>query len=404
MGPAASEAVLNPLHIAVDAREIEGHPTGVGRVLDGLLGAWPEIDRLTLIARSQPHDGSWEASAARVQVELFPGPRRLPGSAWEQIQLPAAVRRLGADALLSPAYGMPALSPCPTAVGMHDCASEARPQDFRARERWRRRLFARIAARRAAFLFMGSEFAAREAEHRLGVPRSRSLVLPYGVEARFTPASADTVAAVRRRYGLSGRTVLFVGAHLRRRNLGNLIEIVADLAEQRDDLHLCLVGEAPATLAAAQTDAELPRWEGIAGRLGDRVRWLGYVEETDLPALYSAATLVAYPSRYEGFGLPVLEALASGTAVVAAAVGSLPEVFEDRVWLIDPTHTEQWRYAMRTLLDDEAERGRWVARASEWARGRTWGLAANRLRKRLETSVVQHKGRYVRAAPRESGD
>jgi len=359
------------VRLAVDARELEGHPTGVGRVLSGLLRAWPAVDELLLFARAEL---ALPAIEAVHSVRRVPGPGLLPGALWEQLVLPGAVARAGADLLISPAYGMPWNTPCPAVVGMHDCACFALADEFRPRERVRRQWLARLAARRAEFLFMGSDFAADEAHRHLGVARERMLVLPYGVGPEFRPPPAERVAEVAARHELAGRTVLFVGAHLQRRLLPSLAHAVRRLAAARPDLRLALVGERPAAAEALDLPA-------------DRVHWLGWVDDADLPALYAAATVVAYPSTYEGFGLPVLESLACGTPVVTSAAGSLAEIYPDRAWIVPNDSPDEWEHALATLLDSAQERSRWSQRAVTWASERDWTLAAQRLREAIRSIV-----------------
>lgn len=353
------------MRVAFDARELEGHPTGVGRVLEGLVGAWPGEDELVLVARTRP--GGTLPEGCRVVLE--PGPAWLPGSLWEQTRLPRAVRRLDADALVCPAYGMPWLSPCPTAVGMHDCAFAALPGTFRPRERLRRRSVARIAARRAAVLFMGSEFAAAEARRHLGVEPSRLLVLAYGVDRRFRPADTSRIDEVRRRYDLPPRPVLFAGSHLARRRLPGLAEALAGVLAPREGAELCMVGIRP----QGAGDPVLAADE----------RWLGYVPDADLPALYSAASALVYPSHYEGFGLPVMEALACGTPVLTSDTAALAEVYRGRAALLPVARPDAWARALARLLDEPDAHAAETGAAAEWARQRNWSAAARTLRDRL---------------------
>jgi alpha-1,3-rhamnosyl/mannosyltransferase len=349
------------MRLAIDARELTGQPTGVGRVLAGLLEAWPADDALLLYARRPL---PWRFLGGRRASRVVPGPARLPGALWEQLVLPRLLREDRIDVLFSPAYGMPVSAPCPVVVGMHDCACEATPQEFGWRERRRRQWVARRACDRAAWLLTGSRFAANEIERWYGVPKPRIVVAPYGVEASFRDVDPERVAAVRRRYGLQQRTVLFVGAALDRRDLGAPAAAVAELRATRLDVDLCCVGPPPASRPN-----------------GDPApRHLGYVPEEDLAALYAAATVVVYPSSYEGFGFPVLEALACGTPVVASAAGSLPEVFAGRAVLIDGGAAE-WSSALAALLDHSDERRRSVGEAQAWARRRDWGPAARLVRR-----------------------
>lgn len=355
------------MRIAVDARELAGHRTGVGRVIQGLLEAWPDGDELFLISRSPltalPLRPGWHSV-------VDSGSTGLPGAVWEQLRLPRTVRDTAADALLAPNYSMPLSAPCPTAVCMHDCAPFAVPHGFGPRERWRRRLGARIAARRAAFLFMGSQFAADEAQRYLAVLEERLLVVPWGLTRGFGAISSHRVADVRERYGIRGRSVLFVGSGLQRRRLGELGTWVRELAATRSDIELLVAGPHPESDSA-----------------GPPTRHLGYVPEEDLAPLYAAATVVAYPSSYEGFGLSVLEALACGTPAVASATSALAEVYADRAHLVPHGDAAAWKSTLATLLDDEIERQRSVEVASTWARAQSWGPSAVRLRDRLASAA-----------------
>lgn len=370
------------MRIGIDARELPGRPTGVGRVLAGLLDAWPEDDELVLYARRPV---PWRHLGGRRRARQIPGPAGMPGSIWEQVLLPRALRLDRVEALFSPAYGMPRLAPCPVVVGMHDCAAEAMPEEFGTRERLRRRWAGRTAARHAAFLLTGSRFAAREIEHWYGTPARRVVVARYGADAAFGEVAEDDRTDAARRWNLSGRSLLFVGAPLARRDLGMLVEVAAELAATRDDLTLSIVGPRgtpPRALAES----------GAARLLGRRLRWLGFVPDADLPALYAAATAVVYPSRYEGFGLPVLEALACGTPVVAADAGSLAEIFDGRAWLVPAGARDAWAWALSRILDDPAERRRQVETATPWARRRRWDAAARLLRRLLAHAAGQATG------------
>ena len=360
------------MRIAVDARELEGRPTGVGRVLSGLLSAWPDGDELVLLCRSEPRTPAPAPPLWRTR--LAPGPAGLPGTLWEQLVLPGEAQAVGAQALLCPAYGMPWRAPCPTVVGMHDCSWEALPDTFSYRERWRRRLVARMAARRAAALFMGSQFAALEAERWLPVARERLNVVPYGVDGSFVPATDEAIERVRRRYRLSPKTVLFVGSHLPRRSLAGALEGVRKVVAARADAELCLVGN--------DDDVASPD----AGP-SDAARSLGYVDEADLAALYSAVTVVVYPSSYEGFGLPVMEALACGSPVVTSAAGSLGEIYRERAWIVDSESAESWATAVATLLDESETRSHWARRGGDWARRRSWDDAATGVRALLAVAA-----------------
>ncbi|MFQ5742262.1 MAG: glycosyltransferase family 4 protein [Acidobacteriota bacterium] len=365
------------MRIGIDARELTLQPTGVGRLLAGVLEEWPADDELVLYARTPV---PWRYLTPPRQARLLTGSSRLPGSVWEQSLFPLALRRDRVDALFCPAYSMPLALPCAAVVGLHDCASEATPWEFGWRQRLRRRWTGRIAAVRARYILVGSRFAADQVRIWYGVRRSRIAVAPYGISSRFGPVPAQRIQEIRDRYKLARRTVLFVGSPLKRRNLEGLIEVVAALGRSRQDLSLCIAG--PRQLAS-----ERLRRRAAACGLGSRLRWLGYIDDDDLPALYAAATVAAYPSSYEGFGLPVLEALACGTPVVTSTAGSLGEIFKDRAWLVPPADRGAWSYALATLLDNPEARAESIAGAQSWACTRTWAAAARLLRQLLQSAT-----------------
>jgi glycosyltransferase involved in cell wall biosynthesis len=273
------------------------------------------------------------------------------GHAWEQVVLPARAGR--ARALVCPANLAP-LAYGRSLVVIHDAAVLRHPRWYsRAYAAWQRILLPAVA-RRAWRLVTVSEFARGELAELLGVDAT---VVRGGVDERFTPA-ADPEPP-RRAYGLTAPYVLCVASHTARKNLGALVPAARALA-----------AEGVEVVVAGGHRPQFAREEGLTG-----LRLLGHVDDALLPGLYAGAEAFALPSRYEGLGLPVLEAMACGTPVVAADAAALPETCGGAAPLATPDG-EAFEAALMALLGDDAERARLRAAGLARAREFDWNTTA----------------------------
>jgi glycosyltransferase involved in cell wall biosynthesis len=280
------------------------------------------------------------------------------GHAWEQLVLPARVARLRAPLLLCPANLAPAASRR-TVLVLHDAAALRHPDWYSgAYAAWQRRLLPVLAAR-ARRIVTVSEFSRRELAELLGADPARVSVVPGGVDARFSP-EADAAGA-RRALGLERPYVLCVASHTARKNLGAIVPAARALAA--DGVELAVAGAHRPQFAAEQ---------GL-----DALRLLGHVDDALLPGLYAGAEAFALPSLYEGFGLPVLEAMASGTPVLTTTAGALPETCGGAARLVeDPA---AFATALPALLGDAAERERLRAAGLERAARFSWERTAREI-------------------------
>jgi glycosyltransferase involved in cell wall biosynthesis len=279
------------------------------------------------------------------------------GQSWEQLVLPARATRARAALIFSPANLAPLLWPR-NVVLMHDVAVLREPEAYSRAFRLWHRWVGLGGARRALKVLTVSEFSKRELVSLAGVDPERLAVINGGVASRFHPQADHQRVAVR--LALERPYVLTVGTNDRRKNLGSLEPTAKALGE----LGIELVWAGGARPQFAHTE------------LVPGLRGLGYVDEADLPGLYAGAAAFVLPSRYEGLGLPCLEAMACGTPVVAADAAALPETCGDAALLVDPDDAEAISDAVLRAVGDEETRTRLraagLARAAEW----TWERAA----------------------------
>ena len=310
-----------------------------------------------------------ERSAVPEDIEHVEEPWHLPTNlGWSTVGLPRAACRAAVDVVHAPAYTAPLWSKTPVVLTIHDVSYERHPEWYPYRRDWLRRAFYRRSARSAAHVLTDSEFSAGEIAAAYEIPRERITVAPLGVSDRFAPATSGAHAALPA--GITTPFLLHVGDLHERRNLAL---VVRALLEARPRLGMTLslvlagvdrgVGD---RLTAAARDAQSP----------DAVVCLGPVTEEQLLTLYQAAAALVYPSRYEGFGLPVLEAMACGTPVIASRAASIPEVLGDAGILLDPDDEPGWTEAIAKIIEDEWQRGRMRTAGLARAQSFTWARTA----------------------------
>ena len=283
-----------------------------------------------------------------------------PALLWKHVALPLALARDRVSLFHSPTGTLPLVTACKQVVTIHDLFAAIEPRWFTPRVGWQLRATQRRAAHAAARVIAVSERTRGDLVERYGVPADRIRVVHNGVDhARFRPVEVDA-ESVARRYAVRHPFVLCVGSLMPWRNAPRLLRAVARIGYGLLFVGRDLWGTDPTARLAAQH-----HW--------DWARFTGYVPDRELPTLYAAARVFAYPSLYEGFGIPPLEAMACGTPVVASTAGALPEVLGDAALLVDPHDEEALAEAIRAAAQDTGHlRRRGLTRAAHF----TWERAA----------------------------
>lgn len=309
--------------------------------------------------------GPWE-------VRTIPFPRL-----WTHLRLSWEVTHYPPDLLFIPAHVLPVLHPRRSVVTVHDLGFRYFPKAHRPFDRWYLEWSTQFHARSAAHLLVDSEATKRDLITAHGVSSERvTVVYPGRDESLERVEDPVVIERVKTRYGISGEYILYVGTLHPRKNLQRLVEACCRLKSDGG------LGASHWKLVLAGQKGWLyePLLRRVAElQLTSEVIFTGYVSQDDLPSLLSGASCLAFPSLYEGFGLPVLEAMACGTPVICSNTSSLPEVAGDAALLIDPEDTEGWAEGLRRLLTDAELQHSLVQRGYQQVQMFSWDRAAQQV-------------------------
>jgi glycosyltransferase involved in cell wall biosynthesis len=355
---------------------------GIGRYTRNLVRSVAELDQETeyrlLVAGGWGEGDGLGAWPENFQVRSIPVSDRWLNIIWQRMRLPIPVQLVtGAlDLFHSPDFVLPPTGQTRSIVTVHDLSFMRRPECFVPGFREYLEGAVRWAVGRAAHILADSESTRQDLLELLVVPPERVTVVYPGVDAHFQPVEdPEARDAARRKYNLPEQFVLGVGTIQPRKNFSALVEAFAGLIAREgsegsvSDLHLVLAGE---NGWMWEETYEAVERTGV----GNRAHFVGYVHDADLPAIYSLASVFAFPTLYEGFGLPALEAMACGTPVVSADNSSLPEVVGDAGLLVEASDVAELKASLWRLLSDDVLRRSLVAAGLERATSFTWGRAA----------------------------
>jgi glycosyltransferase involved in cell wall biosynthesis len=325
-----------PLQIALHS--------GVGNYTAELLTALIDRDderRYALLANRTLNGAASRGSLGQIG-------RRFPNrSAWMQLMLPRDLAGLRPDVCHFTNSIAPLRAPCPIVITLHDMSLFVHARLHPLKSRLAVRPIIPMVARRAAAIITVSQHAKCEIVAGLRVPPEKVHVIYEAAAPQYhVITAAAELDRVRQRYRLQKPFVLYVGTIEPRKNLTRLVLAFAQAQRQNPELELILVGQ-----LGWQYDSLLKTIEDL--QLGNAVRRLGYVPDEDLPALYNLARVLAFPSLYEGFGLPVVEAMACGTPVLTSNGSSLAEIAADASCQIDPLDVDDIAHGLRCLASDD---------------------------------------------------
>jgi glycosyltransferase involved in cell wall biosynthesis len=356
---------------------LDRSPTGIGRYAIELLKAMSSAPNSTEIVVLATEQEDVQGLSEAFEYHRLRGCHLLPSLLTiGDLMLPELVYRYQLDAIHDPNGIAPFVSlrkRVPFIVTIHDAFAYVYPEAHNLLDNWRYRWHLPYVARRADAVITDSECSRRDLETFLGLDHQRISVVLAGIDGRFRPIlDAAQRQAVTARYGISVPYLLYVGGLNARKNVPRLLEAFARTQQSQKGIQLVLGGKRQ--WGASEIDETIQRLG-----LGNAVHFTGYVEDTDLSTLYSAAEAFVFPSLYEGFGLPPLEAMACGTPVITSNVSSLPEVVGDAAMLIEPHDVCNLAQAMHRILTDNQLRQTMKSRGLDRASKFSWAQSARQI-------------------------
>jgi len=386
------------LHIAIDAHSVGAKLGGNETYATNLIEALAEIDQLNRYTLYVTKREAIERFANR--WPNFSVKQTLPHTPLVRIPLTLTreLRRHPVD-VLHVQYTAPPLTPCPVVATIHDLAFEHLPETFNRRSWMQLRFTVRRTARRAAQIITVSEYSKQDISKTYKIEPRRILVTPEAAPPRFSPVTDETeLKKVRKNYGIERDYILSLCSIQPRKNLVRLIEAYSLLRQSRPGVklpQLVLAGKRGWRDGEIFTAAE-------QNLRGDDILFTGYVADQDLTALYSGAHCFVYPSYFEGFGLPILEAMKCGAPVIAGNRTSIPELVADAGLLFDPFDTKALVEAFNRILDDADYRtdlrAKGFKRSGEFSWKATAQLTLRAYEKAFARSGQKHKSESLTPA------
>jgi glycosyltransferase involved in cell wall biosynthesis len=335
---------LKPLLVGFDATTLTGQISGVGGYTARLLMALSAevgrgaLDRLVVFSNREVR------LAGSPPVEVYAGQRFPVRSVWMQLVLPRILREVRPEVVHFTNYLAPVLTSAPYIVSFHDMSLTLLPEAHTLKKRLLTASLIPTVARRARRILVPSESTRRDVARLLAVDPGRIRLVPYAASPLYRPLS-DGFSTLARR-GIRPPYFLYVGTIEPRKNLARALRAFGRIAPSLPDHRFVIVGQPGWKFGEVLHEARRPD-------LAQRVVLTGYLPEEELPVVYNHATALVYPSLYEGFGLPLVEAMACGTPVLTSSGSSLSEVAADAALLVPPLQEDKLAEAMTAIATDE---------------------------------------------------
>jgi glycosyltransferase involved in cell wall biosynthesis len=359
------------MRIAIDTRSTSGRKTGIGiytaALLEDLRQVAPQHEIVELNLKRE----------VRMRLD-----RRLR---WQQLEVPRRARAVHADVLHIPGFDAPCWKPCPVVLTVHDLIGMLFPQNLPPISRFYWSRWLPFSVRFADHIIADSEHTYRDILRLLKIDAARITVIPLAAGPQYQPIEqADTLQVIRRKYHLPDRLILFVSTLEPRKGIDTLLDAYAVLVQTVPDVPLVITGK-----RGWYTEQSFAQVKQLG--LETRVIFTDYIPDEDLPAIYNCASVLAFPSRYEGFGLTVLEAMACGTPVVCSSSSSLPEVAGDAALQVPPDDALSLAQALQRVLTDAALRQQMKAQGLQQATRFSWARTAQETLAVYERVITRHR-------------
>jgi glycosyltransferase involved in cell wall biosynthesis len=367
------------MRIAINTLAMKSKLHGVGNYIKNLVWSLSSRDSKNeyLLFVSKENIGHVQGLPANFEIVLAPG-NPSKKILWEQFILPGKLKKYSVDLYHGPSFSMPFVKTCLQVVTIHDASFNLTPEHHPMYRRHYYRATVPGVMRNVDAVISVSQRAKSDLLKLVSVTPQKISVVPLGVDPRFhSVKNENKLLSLRNKYDLPRPFILFVGMIEPRKNIELLVDAYLS-GNCSDRFDLVLAG-------SLGWDHSQLLQKITASAKKHCIRLPGYIEDADLPALYSAAEVFVYPSIYEGFGLPILESMACGTPVITSSVSSLPEVAGNAALLVDPRNLADLAWALQKVLAEKSLRDELTARGLQRAAIFTWDLTAQKT-----LSVYQH--------------